>query len=130
MVQLNNPLEESMSWADNMQSMTDEAISIFMEKAPKTINVIKRSFGYLEAEITYYDIVINTVIKFGGFNMWTKHTHKENIDDRMYGRNISDYRFYKSIYDSQQMKSLNLDAILSDIYDHRDGHITAGSLGD
>ena len=130
MVQLNHLVEESMSWYDGVSAMTDEAISIFMEKVPKTINVIKRSFGYLEAEIPYNDIVINTIIKFGGFNMWTKHTHKENIDDRMYGRNISDYRFYKSIYDSRQMKSLNLDAILSDIYNHRNGYITAGSLGD
>lgn len=118
-----------MSWTENMQSMTEETISIFMEKVPKTIRVIKRSFGYLEAEIPYNDIVINTVIKFGGFNMWTKHTHEENVCDRVYGRSISDYRIYKSIYDSQQMKSLNLDAILSDIYSHRCGYITSGSLG-
>ena len=118
-----------MSWSENVKSLTEKAITIFIDKLPANSNITDREYAFLKVEIPFNDAIIYAQIKFGGLNMQIKHTHEETLEDRVYGRTIRDYTFSKLFNSEDQIKSLNLDALLNDMYKNRCGRISSGSLG-
>lgn len=116
-------------WTENVKATTEKAIIAFLDKIPANSNITDREYAFVKVEIPFKDATIHAQIKFGGLNMWIKHTHEESLEDRVYGRTIRDYTFSKLFHYEDQIKSLNIDTILSNMYENRCGRISAGSLG-
>ena len=116
-------------WTENVKATTEKAIIAFLDKIPANSNITDREYAFVKVEISFKDAIIHAQIKFGGLNMWIKHTHKESLEDRVYGRTINDYTFSKLFHYEDQIKSLNIDSILNNMYENRCGRISSGSLG-
>lgn len=111
-----------------MSSM-EQMVKIFISKLPSDVVFTSKSDESLKCKIPYKDAVIYAQLRYYSLNMWIENSHVKSVDDRVYGRTVRNYNLYKEFWTVTQLESFDLERAINDVYKHKEGIISCGSLG-